>query len=261
MAEQAHKRIRPALFCSLGVVVVLTAGEAHSAREQSTSAYVAASPAYETGLAGPLIELRFTLTASGGASEVAAVRLMQRRGSITQSFLVPGGHPYVSEGYLLDRTANGWKGRIILSKLARGGPARGMGTPRGSRFLDVELRRQGETLTATCSSGGAHVPVTARFVTWDEIAGRNDPLDASKSWPAWYGPGCNFAAQPSGHRLVDDPAEARLLWKSQERFGSGKAQSPRYGVIAEDSGRLPLLPGSGGGPARWWPAAACTSTT
>ncbi|MGB2824652.1 MAG: PQQ-binding-like beta-propeller repeat protein, partial [Phycisphaerae bacterium] len=246
MTEEPHKLLRPALLRALAVVAIIAAGGAYGARDEAPSAYVAASPAYETGFDEPLIVLHFTLSASGGAKEEVAVRLMQRKGEITQSFLVPGGHPYVSEGCLLDRQATGWKGRILLSKEPRGGPARGMGTPRTSRLLDVELKRQGDALTATCMSDGAAVPVAAKSVTWDEIAERNDPLDASKSWPAWYGPGCNFAAEPSGHRLVDSLAESRLLWKSQERFGSGKAQSPRYGVIAEDGGRLPLLPSSGG---------------
>ncbi len=216
------------------------------AKDEAPPKYVAVAPTRESSFDEPLIELRFTLPGSVGRQEVVALRLMQRRGSITQSFLVPGDHPYISEGYLLDRQPGGWKGRIILSKDGRGGPARGMGTPRGNRFLDIELKHDGDALTVTCTSDGRPVPVTVRPVTWDEIAKQNEPLDPSKTWSAWYGPSCNFAAEPSGHPLVDDLKKARLVWKSQERFGSAKAQSPRYGVIAEDSGRLPLLPGSGG---------------
>jgi len=216
------------------------------ARDKPLPKYVPAAATCETGFDEPLIELRFALARRGGGQEAVAVRLMQRQGTITQSFLVPGEHPYVSEGCLLDRQANGWKGRILLSTEPRGGPARGMGTPRVSRVLDVELKLDGSAPAATCESAGAAVAVTARLLAWEQLAKRSDPLDASKAWPAWYGPDCNFAAEPSGRRLVGSLRQARLIWKSQERFGSGKAQSPRYGVIAEDSGRLPLLPSGGG---------------
>ena len=205
-----------------------------------------ASPTYETGFDQPPIELRFTLRASGGAREEVPVRLMRQRGRIVQSFLLPGDHPYVSEGCLLKRRASGWKGRILLSTETRGGPARGMGTPRASRALDVEIKLAGEAISAVCRADGRDVPAAARRVPWQEIAARSDPLDASKGWPTWHGPTCNFAAEPSGRELVPTLRQARLVWKSQERFGSGKAQSPRYGVIALDSGRLPLLPGGGG---------------
>jgi outer membrane protein assembly factor BamB len=214
------------------------------AADEALPEYRRVEPVYESGFDEPLIELELTLR--GPVEEVVVVRLMQRQGEVTQSFLVPGRHPYVSEGCLLSRQPDGFKGRILLSKETRGGPARGMGTPRGSRSLDIELKRDGERLAASCRSDGSPVPVAARLVSWEELARRNDPLRPALAWPAWHGPGCNFAAEPAGHELVDRLDGARLVWKSQERFGSGKAQSPRYGVIGLDSGRLPLLPGAGG---------------
>lgn len=213
--------------------------------EKPMPAYQPVSPTYVSGFDEPLIDLRFELP-HGGSFEVVTVRLMQRDGEIVQSFLVPGAHPYVSEGCLLDRVEGGWKGRILLSTDTRGGPARGMGTPRASHTLEVDLRVRGDDPVVECRENGKRVPASARLVAWKQIAASNDPLDPDKTWPTWHGPSCNFAAQPAGHRLVDRLNEARLVWKSQERFGSAKAQSPRYGVIAEDSGRLPLLPGAGG---------------
>jgi outer membrane protein assembly factor BamB len=229
----------------LNVAVVLGTASVRGA-EPAAPEYVLVEPVYESGFDEPLIEIEFTLSADDDARDVVTVRLMQRRGEITQSFLVPGDHPYVTEGFLLDRRGDGWTGRILLSHETRGGPARGMGTPRTSQLLDVELKRDEGGIGVTCKSGEADVPATARLVTWEEIGRQSDPLDASKSWPTWHGPDCNFAAEPCGHELVDDLRRARLEWKSQERFGSGKAQSPRYGVIPADGSRLPLLPSAGG---------------
>lgn len=49
------------------------------------------------------------------------------------------------------------------------------------------------------------------------------------SWPCYQGPNGNFSATGCGLTLVDDLAQARLLWKSQEPTPPGAAQSPRYG--------------------------------
>ena len=102
-----------------------------------------------------------------------------------------------------------------------------------------------DAVKATARIGEKTVPVSARRVGWDEIARQSDALDPDLGWPTWHGPNGNFSATPTNHRLIRDLRQARLVWKSQERFGSGKAQSPRYGIITEDGGRLPFLVQSG----------------
>lgn len=52
---------------------------------------------------------------------------------------------------------------------------------------------------------------------------------AAPSWPCFQGPNGNFSATECGLVLVDDLAQARLLWKSEEPTPPGAAQSPRYG--------------------------------
>lgn len=229
----------------LSAALVWPPGTANAAK-QPTPTYVPALATHQTDFRQPPVELRFVLAGQRGGKETVRVRLMRRKGQVTQSFLVPGDHPYVSEGVLPEPTGHGWKGRVLLSRDPRGGPARGMGTPRVARVLEVEIKRDGKELRVRCTSEGQSVPATARAVPWEEIAKQNDPLDASKSWPAWYGPYCNFAAEPTAHALVGALRNARLVWKSQEQFGSGKGQSPRYGVIPADGTRLPMLPSSGG---------------
>ena len=95
MARQADKLVRPAVLGGLGMGMVLACGippatEGLAAQDKALPNYVAAEPTYETGFDEPLIELRFTLPVSRGTKHVVAVRLMQRGGTITQSFLVPG---------------------------------------------------------------------------------------------------------------------------------------------------------------------------
>ncbi|MGA2502219.1 MAG: PQQ-binding-like beta-propeller repeat protein [Tepidisphaeraceae bacterium] len=46
-------------------------------------------------------------------------------------------------------------------------------------------------------------------------------LAAGKDWPSWHGPTHNFAALPSGSKLVDSFDQARLLWRSEERTPAG----------------------------------------
>jgi hypothetical protein len=135
------------------------------ATDQTTLAYAGTEPVCATGFDEPLVELTFTLL---DPDEEAVVRLMQREGEVTQSFLLRGSHWYVSEGFLLTRQAGGFRGRIILSKETRGGPARGMGTPRGSRFLEIELKYDGESLSASCRSDDAPVPVAARLISRED---------------------------------------------------------------------------------------------
>jgi len=64
----------------------------------------------------------------------------------------------------------------------------------------------------------------------------------AKDWPFWYGPNGNFSAAPSGCKLIDSLAEAKLAWKSEEALPPAKAQSMRYGA-----GNVRYGKGGGGG--------------
>jgi len=46
-------------------------------------------------------------------------------------------------------------------------------------------------------------------------------------WPCWNGPNSNFSATPSGHKLVNDLSDARLIWKS-EQTPPCRMQTTRY---------------------------------
>jgi len=184
--------------------------------------------------------------ADGSNSESIALRLIPRDAAIEQVFIVPGDHGYISVGFDVTRKANRWQGWIALSKQSRGGPAAGMGTPTVGLRLEVSISTDSAARQVDVTQDGNPIALSARSVSWDELAAAVDPVDPNKSWPAWYGPHGNFSAQESGHQLVADLSDARLVWKSQQRFGSGKAQSPRYGVMTASKNLLPLLPSGGG---------------
>ncbi|MCH8476073.1 MAG: PQQ-like beta-propeller repeat protein [Opitutales bacterium] len=85
--------------------------------------------------------------------------------------------------------------------------------------------------------------VSGRKVPTEELRAANPSPDAD--WPTWHGPRHSLSAAPSEVPLIDDFAEARLLWKS-ERTPPARSQIQRYG--RSNIGRN-LVGGPGGGAA------------
>lgn len=83
--------------------------------------------------------------------------------------------------------------------------------------------------------------ISGRRVPTEELRAANPAPNVN--WPTWHGPNHSLSAAKTGTPLIDDPAEARLLWKS-ERTPPGRSQIQRYGQ--SNIGRN-LTGGPGGG--------------
>ena len=82
----------------------------------------------------------------------------------------------------------------------------------------------------------------------------SSPLVAADapSWPCYQGPNGNFSASDCNLTLVDDLAQAKLLWKSEEPTPVGAGQSKRYGghgwhTISLGNYKAVTIPLAGGG--------------
>ncbi len=88
------------------------------------------------------------------------------------------------------------------------------------------------------NTGGA---VSGRRIPTQELRAANPAPQVN--WPTWHGPNHSLSAAKTGTPLLDDPAEARLLWRS-ERTPPARSQIQRYGQ--SNIGRN-LTGGPGGG--------------
>ncbi len=85
--------------------------------------------------------------------------------------------------------------------------------------------------------------VSGRRVPIEELRAANPAPQVN--WPTWHGPKHSLSAADTDTPLIDDPSEAKLLWKS-ERTPPARSQIQRYG--RSNIGRN-LIAGPGGGAA------------
>ena len=84
---------------------------------------------------------------------------------------------------------------------------------------------------------------TGTITAGSELA-KSNAIAAGKDWPCWSGPYTNMTSVPSGAKLVDDLADARLVWRSQQALSlpQGNFSHPYYAQLFH-------MPTCGGGAA------------
>jgi hypothetical protein len=181
----------------------------------------------------------------------------------------PGKQPVATTApagaYRLCRVSVEGTGQMIVA-LRGDRVARAHVLPRGGGAAfnaDVSgLRVQGDSLQGVVkfetTSGGTdesrgqvatkqiEINVSLRGNTEDEAALRQrNGLGAGHDWAQWYGSAGKFVALPASAPLVDDLAQAWLVWMSEEPTPPGRNQSRRY---VDDGGQFDLPSGGGASP-------------
>jgi hypothetical protein len=70
------------------------------------------------------------------------------------------------------------------------------------------------------AGGDAQGPITGKLETWDALAEGVEPV-TDPQWPQWAGPTHNFQLPAEGIALLEDYAQIRPLWRSEEASLAG----------------------------------------
>jgi len=166
-----------------------------------------------------------TLAKAVDGQEPLEVHLAIRKGAIqgataaAQNLSASGGraHRVDASGLRLDgKSLKGTLQIAIDAEAWRGGLQRPV-----AAAVEIDAVLEGDKLAGTFrrqfvvrKTSGA---VSGTLASWRDLAGANT-FAAGMDFPAWRGPTGNGSCAPSGHRLVDTLAQARLVWQSEQKL-------------------------------------------
>jgi outer membrane protein assembly factor BamB len=126
------------------------------------------------------------------------------------------------EGGWLERTDNQINGSFTAMIAAGKNKLPGFAT------AHVKATVSNGNVTGTVTLEDKELKLTGQWQTAAQLTAANT-LPAGKSWPAWIGPiNGGSAAEPTGTKLVDSLASARLLWRSEEAIGNNMGSINRF---------------------------------
>ncbi len=140
---------------------------------------------------------------------------------------LPGGVPPSGsyklklDAHAVKLTASGLSGNLSLRQVSGWAPM----TRYSLATLTLEAKRSGADLTGTWTTqlaGGASTSGTFTGKLTEEDAIRAaQPFAAEANWPTYYGPYDGNRASAKGQALMEDIAQAKPLWRSEQPLGAG----------------------------------------